>query len=233
MQRHFSEYLRILLEKDNAYMFGRRIPRALTALTLTALTGLAHASTTAARADTVAVFTGGPDTNGKGAYQGQSFTTVTSGPENNIVFSFESTAGSTANPIALGDGFLLSSEYLGSPGSLSSSTPGFLGEAAASGNAYTFAPGLTLQSGVQYFLYSDAFFPAGSLTGNGSYSGGQFYGSPNQVTGFSAKSVSLNFLVTGTPAAITTTPEPASYAAFAMGGFGLLGLGLKARKRSV
>ena len=76
-------------------------------------------------------------------YFGQSFTTVTLSPESNIAFNFFSNVPATT-PYAVGTGFLLSMEYLGTPANLSSATPGFLGQATASGGFYTFNSSLTL-----------------------------------------------------------------------------------------
>lgn len=67
------------------------------------------------RADTIAENTGGQNVNNNIAfYQGQSFTTVTVTPESNIAFNFFSDVPATT-PYALGTGFLLSMQYLGTP----------------------------------------------------------------------------------------------------------------------
>ncbi len=93
-----------------------------------------------------------------------------------------------------------------------------------------------------YSILVDVFGSSGLLTsqavtGSGSPS---FFGIIDTATPITSISLSVpaanessfvDNVEFGTPAAVTTTPEPASYAAFAMGGIGLLGLTLKARKR--
>ena len=90
-------------------------------LGLSALVCLAHA-----RAVTIAENTAGTQVTGS-AFWGQSFTTAPGSPTSSIAFNFFSFPGATT-PVAVGDGFLLSMQYLGTPAALSSSTPGFLGQ---------------------------------------------------------------------------------------------------------
>ncbi|MEO5721096.1 MAG: hypothetical protein ABIR71_06465 [Chthoniobacterales bacterium] len=68
-----------------------------------------------ARADTVASFTGGPGSAAVAIYPGQSFTSVASDPLSNITFNFFSNANPATTPFALGTGFLLSTQFAGSP----------------------------------------------------------------------------------------------------------------------
>ncbi len=84
---------------------------------------------------------------------------------------------------------------------------------------------------------SSGLLTSQTVTGSGSAS---FFGIIDTATPITSISLSVPTALQsafvdnvefGTPAAVTATPEPASYAAFAMGGIGLLGLGLKARKR--
>ena len=164
-------------------------------LGLSALVCLAHA-----RAVTIAENTGGLGTFSAAAYNGQSFTTVAGSPTSNIAFNFFSDIPATT-PYALGTGFVLSMEYLGTPAALSSSTPGFLGQATAAGGFYTFDPSLTLLPLTQYFFYENAQIPGNTITGNNVYAGGQHYFALTGTSTFQPNFVSLNFRVTGTPVA--------------------------------
>lgn len=156
-------------------------------------------------------------------YVGQSFTTPSGGPWNNVTVDFFSNSTSTT-PEATGDLYLLNQPYTGTPPNLSSSTPGFLAEAttltvAGGGQEHSFATSVQLASSTQYFVYEDAPTPASTFYFDTSGSGGQtYYQSPNSTTGFSSPPVEANFLVQGTVA----TPEPASLTLFTVGGVGLL-----------
>ena len=152
-----------------------------------------------ARANTIAENTGGDGGNTFENFIGQSFTTVTVSPESNIVFNLFSEVPPTT-PYAVGTGFLLSMQYTGTPSALSSATPGFLGQATASGGFYTFDPSLLLLPGTQYFFYENGFSSSGTFTGGNDYAGGQAYftssASSNFVPDFG---LSANFRVTGSP----------------------------------
>ncbi len=153
---------------------------------------------TNAQANTIASFTGGIGFNQQG-YFGNSFTTVAGSPVSNITFNFFSDIPATT-PFASGTGFLLTMQYLGTPGALSAATPGFLGQAVAAGGFYTFASGLTLQPNTQYFFYCNALLAAGSISGGAPYAGGQgYFSNGGNFAGFGD---SNNFAVNGTP-----TPE--------------------------
>lgn len=216
--------------KRQHFMFTIRPFKLVIVLTLLAFS---PGTQLAAHADTVAQNIGSTSLNNFDEYFGQSFTVATSGPVTNIKFSFLN--GLTAT-YAIGNAFLLSSAYTGMPTDLSISTPGFLGEATASGNQYTFAPSLTLQPGTQYFLYENALIPQGSITGGNTILGGEGFS-----TGFSTYTASGNFapfilpigasssfLVTGTPA---TVPEASSLLPMAVGLMALSSLTFVARRR--
>jgi len=97
-------------------------------------------------------------------------------------------------------------QYTGTPSALSSATPGFLGQATASGGFYTFDSSLILLPGTQYFFYENGFLPSGAITGGNVYAGGQAYYSGSADSNFVPDfGDSANFRVTGLP-----TPDSAS-----------------------
>jgi len=152
----------------------------------------------ATRADIVASNTGGTSSDPTSIYIGQSFTTAAGSKETNITFNFFSNSPATT-PSGNGVGFLLSAPYAGTPSGLSASTPGFLGQATASGGIFTFSPNVVLAPGTMYYLYENAPTPVNGVTGGNVIVGGQGYISslPAPGTAFTANVESFNFLVTG------------------------------------
>lgn len=163
----------------------------------------AFLSLAGARANTIAENTAGTSFT-SGLYFGQSFTTVTVSPESNIAFNFFSDVPATT-PFAIGTGFLLSMEYLGTPSNLSSSTPGFLGQATASGGFYAFNTSLILLPGTQYFFYENALINS-PISGGNIYAGGHDYFATSASSNFNPGDPhSANFRVTGILASVPDT----------------------------
>jgi hypothetical protein len=163
---------------------------------------------------------GGPNIKGV-AFQGQSFTTSSSGgPWDDITFNFFSNVPPTTREAA-GNAFLLDQEYLGTPANLSSSTPGFLGESTGiTGGMYVFPTSLVLDPGVQYFVYENA---AISVSGNNSFPGGQQYASFSPSSDFAGAGVSANFTLSGdVVSAAVPEPSPLMVLVTALLGFGFL-----------
>jgi hypothetical protein len=110
---------------------------------------------------------------------GQSLTTPAGGPWNNLTFNWFNTGGApnpgTPNPIAVGTLFLLSQEYLGTPGALNAATAGYIAQSQniASG-MYVFGPGATIQPNTTYFFYTNQTVPNNS--GDGDVIPGSAYG---------------------------------------------------------
>jgi hypothetical protein len=173
------------------------------------------------RAATVDQNTAGPSTGGTGFY-GENFITPASSSFDNIVFAFLTTGGAN---FATGTGFLLSVEYLGPPSGLSNSTTGFLGQATAAGNLYTFASGITLAPLTTYYFYENTSINSGIIFGGNSYPGHQFYFSSASGTNFSGQGAPLNFRVTGNP-----VPEPSTAALLLSAGLACLFLLRHARR---
>jgi hypothetical protein len=175
-----------------------------------------------ARAATIASYTGGTIlSSGSNFELGQSVTTPTGGPWNNISINFYSSGG---NPFASGNLYLLSQSYSGTASALSSSTSGFIGSATASGNLWTFTPSTTLSANTQYFFYEATSPTSEELFGNsGIPSGGSAYEALGSGD-FSALSTdSENYTLSGQVAgAAAPAPQvgagPLSWMVLAFGG---------------
>ena len=180
-----------------------------------------NVSATVVAESTVVISSGGP------VFVGQSFTVLGSGSFTNIVANFFSDEPAST-PLAAGTGFLLSTAYTGSAGALSSSTPGYLGQAVGSGGLYSFGSSVTLVAGTQYFLLSNEAMTLSGSTAE-SYAGGILSLSSSSSNNFTiAPGQDAAFRISGTAA--SSTPDGGSTLA-------LLGLALGAvavvrRKRS-
>ena len=93
-------------------------------------------------------------------YLGQSVTIRGAGSYNNLRFNWDGATSTsptgpfTRGPLAVGDLFILTQEYLGLPGNLGASTPGFLAQSQrVEQGQYVFAPSVTLKAGTKYWFY--------------------------------------------------------------------------------
>ena len=176
-----------------------------------------------AHADTIVLNTAGSSVAPAGFY-GQSVMTPSGGPWRDIAFAF---LGNGATSQAAGTLFLLSTQYLGTPGSLSNSTPGFIARSLFVGEgtgAWMFDPSVTLLPSTQYFLYSNFNFPTpggGFLGGVDSVPGTAYFSSGGN---FALLSVDENFRLIG-----LAVPEPSTWATCALGLLVLTVTGLRRR----
>lgn len=195
------------------------------AISIVSWTILAALTAPAACAATIVSYTAGMDPPSDPAYFAESFTTPSGGPWNSITFNYYADAPAVT-PEAIGDAFLLSSEYLGTPGALSSVTPGFVAESTSiSGGKYVFDPSVTLNPDTQYWLYETGLVMITGKTVGAGTPAEHAYGS-NGNDYVSLPGAVANFAVSGTVA--STVPEPSSCALL---GIGLLGgLLLRARR---
>ena len=126
----------------------------------------APGGTSASQVRTLVDVTTGLEVTGGGTgtwnWAGRSFTVPGSGAFNNVRFNFYTFQRTVT---AFGTLYLLDREYLGVPGDLVPSTPGYLGRAAADNTAgsYTFAASVTLNAGTRYWVYTDT---QGSFAGS-------------------------------------------------------------------
>lgn len=106
-------------------------------------------------------------------WAGQSVTTPVGGPFNNLRFNWYTFSG---DPTAFGTLYLLTQEYLGLPGGLGPSTPGYVGQSVSIvDNQYRFAPGVTLDGATQYWFYTDAQGSFVTSFFGSTYPGGDLY----------------------------------------------------------
>ncbi len=178
-------------------------------------------SANSSRADVLASYTtNGYINNGPQAI-GQSFITTSTKLANHIVFNlfaYDASIYPVLSPYAIGTGYLFSQAYVGTPAGLSSSAPGFLGQAAASGNYYTFDSTLTLAPNTAYYFYEDTLIPGSTVLSGTTYTSSRVYSRSTATNYVTSTSDAVNFQVTGSPVT-NAVPE--------IGGTALLlGLGL-------
>jgi len=159
-------------------------------------------------------------------YLGQSITVPGTGSYNNLRFNWEGrsptspTVPATGGPLAVGDLFILTQEYLGLPANLGTSTAGFLAQSQrADQGQYVFAPSVTLKGRTRYWFYM--YYAPGTarfspITGfsEDTYSDGDMYIAP-ELGGFSPlpfrkAAASLRVISFGPPI-VYYTPPPGTY----------------------
>jgi len=145
----------------------------------------------------------------------------------NIQFNFYQSGSGTS--YAIGNLFLLSQVYTGTPQALSASTPGFIAQASGNGTVYTFSNSIILLSNTRYYFFADLGLSDFALTnvssGSGDLATNQSYGAANGNSNFTTRPFDINFSLSGTVAGV---PEPSSFAIFVV--TGIAGYRIKRRK---
>jgi len=104
---------------------------------------------------------------------GQSFVVPETGSFSDLRFNFYSFQKA---PVAFGNLYLLTQEYLGVPGGLNSSTPGLVARSESTADGvYAFGSAAVIAGGTKYWVYTDA---QGSFAGSFDtdiYPGGDMY----------------------------------------------------------
>ena len=172
-----------------------------------------------AQGGVIILVNGGTFTDGVAEATGESFTTPGGGAWNNISFNFFSDVPAVT-PLAAGHAFLLTQEYLGAPGSLSSLTSGFLAESVGVlGGKYIFDSAVVLNSNTEYWLYDDTNIQTtGSNTG-GSAAGQAYFGGAGTFDTAGGGQLT-NFELDGSAAPV---PEPGTWLS-GVTGLAILGL---------
>jgi len=159
-------------------------------------------------------------------YLGQSLTIRGAGSYGNLRFNWDGATSTsptgpfTRGPIAVGDLFILTQEYLGLPANLGPSTAGFLAQAErVEQGQYVFAPSVTLKGGTKYWFYmyyaprSAHFSPITSFSED-TYSGGEMYVAP-ELSGFSPlpfrKAAASWRVISFGPPIVYFIPPPGTY----------------------
>lgn len=171
-------------------------------------------------------------------YLGQSVTIPGSTSYNNLRFNWDGNSSSAltgpapaSGPLAVGHVFLLTQEYLGLPGDLGPSTPGYVAESEGiDTNQYVFSPSVTVKAGAKYWFYSSwapgSVGPFHPITGfsEDSYPGGDMYIAP-ELVGFSPlpfrKAPASERVISLGPPIVYYVPPPGTYidANFTLMGF--------------
>jgi hypothetical protein len=154
--------------------------------------------------------------------------TPSGGPWHDLTFNFFSDAPATT-PTAAGTAFLLTQEYLDTPGGLSSSTPGFLAQTSnIVAGQWVFAPGVTVQPNTMYWVYENAAM--GSITGANVVLGIHDYDSFSSGLPYIAGLLdSRNFRLSGDVVG-AAVPEPASLTLLGLGAVGMMGYAWRRRR---
>ena len=195
----------------------------MTRQSLAASLALAAALTSAHAFSAVIVQnTAGGITGPVNVFFGQSFTTPSGGPWDDITFNFFSDFPATT-PVAFGTAFLLDQQYLGTPSDLSASTPGFLGASTGiTGGMYVFPSSLVLDPDVRYFVYENALIATDAVSGGSFITGELTYTSISASGDFGPVGNGPNFALSGTVVSGVPEPCPLMILVTALLGFGFL-----------
>jgi len=163
---------------------------------------------------------------------GETFTTPSGGPWNNITFNFFSDIPAVT-PAAAGTAFLFSQVFTGTPSSLSSAAPGFIASSTGiSGGAYVFSPSVQLAANTVYWIFENGVL---TVSGGNAVSGDTAYFAPTPTTNFDVAigaAQATNFAVNGTAVGTAATPESSSVVLLLLGTIGLW-LSVGCRRRAV
>ncbi len=160
-------------------------------------------------------------------YLGQSVTIPGTSSYNNLRFNWDGYADGSLSapairgPLAAGDLFLLTQEYLGFPGNLGTSTPGYLAQSQRIDQGqYVFSPSVTLKGGAKYWLYG--YWQPGTVRGfnpitgfsEDTYAGGDMYIAP-ELAGFNPlpfrKALASWRVISFGPPIVYYKPPPGTY----------------------
>ena len=140
-------------------------------------------------------------------YWGQSFTTPSVGPWDDLTFNFYTSPNQdfTITPIAAGTGYLFTQAYTSTLANLGSTAPGFVAESTEIlNNEYVFASTVQLLPDTVYYFYEDAGL--GICADPNVQSSSSYYASDTS-TAFSSAGTPADFRLSGDIAA-ASAPEP-------------------------
>jgi hypothetical protein len=171
--------------------------KALSTILLAALVALP------ASADIISGNFYGVSGNSNGQTPGQLVLTPDGGPWDDLVFNFFDTSG---NPYALGDLYLLTSPYTGTPQALSTSASGFLAVSTAASDQWVFDTAVSLDADTDYYFYMSENPPVGTVA---DISGSGAFGSGGGTGSFISRPFAMQYTLDGT-VEDSSTPEPAA-----------------------
>ena len=154
-------------------------------------------------ADIISTNFSGVSGNSNGQTPGERVLTPDAGPWDDLVFNFFDTNG---NPYALGDMYLLTSAYTGTPQALSTSTSGFLAVSTAASGQWVFDPAVSIDADSNYYFYMSDNPPTGTVA---DISGSSAFGSAGGTGNFVSHPFAMQYTLDGT-VQDSSAPEPAA-----------------------
>jgi hypothetical protein len=154
-------------------------------------------------ADIISTNFSGVSGNSNGQTPGELVITPDGGPWDDLAFNFYDTSG---NPYALGDLYLLTSAYTGTPQALSTSTSGFLAVATAASDQWVFDPAVSIDADTHYYFYMSENPPTGTVA---DIAGSSAFGSAGGTGNFVSRPFAMQYTLDGTVQG-SSAPEPAA-----------------------